>query len=210
MKIKIGPYLSWIGPYQIVDAIFFWLERYPEDKLAERWDYRLHDRMSEWLAGTWVNDLCEWIQSKRKRNINIRIDPWDTWGMDHTLAMIVVPMLKQLQATKHGSPMTDDEDVPEHLRSTAAPPKENEWDTDDNHFRRWDWIMDEMIWTFEQLSDDDSTAQFFTHPNEHDVFESNEDRLHAIKIDNEGLKKHEERISNGLRLFGKYYRGLWD
>jgi hypothetical protein len=210
MKIKIGPYKNCIGPYQIMDAIFFWHERYPEDKLAERWDYKLHDRMSEWLANTWVNDLCEWIQSKRERNIKIRIDPWDTWGMDHTLAMIVVPMLKQLQATKHGSPMTDDEDVPEHLRSTSAPDKENQWDVDSNHFKRWDWIMDEMIWTFEQLSMDDSTDQFFTHPNEDEVFESNEERLLAIKIDNEGLKKHEERISNGLRLFGKYYRGLWD
>jgi len=67
-----------------------------------------------------------------------------------------------------------------------------------------------MIWTFEQLSKDDSTDQFFTHPNEDEVFESNEERLLAIKIDNEGLKKHEERIKNGLRLFGKYYRGLWD
>ena len=210
MKIYIGPYKNSIGPYQIMDAIFFWHERYPEDKLAERWDYKLHDRMSEWLAGTWVNDLCEWIQSKRERNIKIRIDPWDTWGMDHTLAMIVVPMLKQLQATKHGSPMTDDEDVPEHLRSTSAPEKENQWDVDSNHFKRWDWIMDEMIWTFEQLSKDDSTDQFFTHPNEDEVFESNEERLLAIKIDSEGLKKHEERIENGLRLFGKYYRGLWD
>ena len=91
MKIKIGPYKNWVGPYQIVDAIFFWQDRHPDDKLAERWDYKLHDRMSEWLANTWVNDLCEWIQSKRERNIKIRIDPWDTWGMDHTLAMIVVP-----------------------------------------------------------------------------------------------------------------------
>jgi len=208
MRVKIGPYKNWIGPYQIVDGIFFWLEQYPDDKLAERWDYRLHDRMSEWLADTWVNDLCEWIQSKRKRNIKVRIDPWDTWSMDHTLAEIVVPMLKQLQKTKHGAPFTDDEDAPEHLRSTAAPAKENEWDTDDNHFKRWDWIMDEMIWTFEQLADDDSTAQFFTH---HDKpFKDINDRIANIEIDREGLDKHEERIKNGLRLFGKYYRGLWD
>ena len=208
MKIRIGPYTNWIGPYQIVDGIFFWQDRYPDDKLAERWDYRLNNRMSEWLADTWVNDLCEWIQSKRKRNIKIRIDPWDTWSMDHTLAEIVVPMLKQLHKTKHGAPFTDDEDVPEHLRSTAAPPKENEWDTDDNHFKRWDWIMDEMIWTFEQLADDDSTAQFFTH---HDKpFKDINDRIASIEIDQEGLAKHEERIKNGLRLFGKYYRSLWD
>jgi len=30
---------------------------------------------------------------------------------------------------------------------------------------------------------------------------------HEDKI---GLKKHQERINNGLRLFGKYYTNLWD
>jgi molybdopterin molybdotransferase len=48
----------------------------------------------------------------------------------------------------------DDIDVPEELRSTSAPPKENEYDTDANHFARWDWVMDEMIFAFEyQLKD---------------------------------------------------------
>jgi hypothetical protein len=32
-------------------------------------------------------------------------------------------MLKQLNATKQGAPLVEDEDVPEHLRSTAAPAK---------------------------------------------------------------------------------------
>jgi hypothetical protein len=54
--------------------------------------------------------------------------------MDHTLSHIVLPMLKQLKKDKHGSPLVDDEDVPEELRSTSAPAKENDWDIDDNHF----------------------------------------------------------------------------
>jgi hypothetical protein len=63
---------------------------------------------------------------------SIRIDPWDTWSMDHTLADIILPMLKQLRKTQHGAPCTDDEDVPEHLRSTKAKPKKNEWDVDES------------------------------------------------------------------------------
>jgi len=208
MKVKIGPYKNWIGPYQIVDALFFWHEKYPSDELEKRWDYRLHDKLSEWLASTWVNDFCEWVQSKRQRNIKIHIDKWDTWGMDHTLAMIIVPMIKQLHATKHGAPQVDDEDVPEHLKSTTAPPKENDYDVDENHFKRWDWVMDELIWTFEQIAMEDSTKQFFTHPTE--KFDNFKDHMEAIKVDREGLDAHEKRIENGLRLFGKYYRGLWD
>ena len=29
-------------------------------------------------------------------------------------------------------------------------------------------------------------------------------------FDDEGYKKHQERITNGLKLFGKYYQALWD
>jgi hypothetical protein len=123
--------------------------------------------------------------------------------MDYTLSPIIHPMLIQLKNTKHGSPYVEDKDVPEELRSTSAPPKENEYDTDDNHHLRWDWVMDEMIWTFQQLSNWDHDSKFFDHSNSDGTLES-------IKFDEEGFNKHNERIQNGLRLFGRYYRGLWD
>ena len=50
-----------------------------------------------------------------ERTINVRIDDFDTWSMDHTLAPIILPMLIQLKETKHGSPKVDDADVP-HLQ----------------------------------------------------------------------------------------------
>jgi hypothetical protein len=61
------------------------------------------------------------------------------------------------------APHTDDEDVPEYLRSHMAQPKEHEWDTDSLHFMRWDWILDEMIWAFEQKVNDNVEDQFFDH-----------------------------------------------
>ena len=33
---------------------------------------------------------------------------------------------------------------------------------------------------------------------------------HTLKMDYEGMKVYQERISNGFRLFGKYYENLWD
>jgi hypothetical protein len=118
-----------------------------------------------------------------KQKAEIEIHPYDTWSLDYTLAKIILPCLKQLKETKHGAPNTEDEDVPEWLRSTAAPPKENAWDIDANWFKRWDWIMDEMIFAFEFLNED------------------SDDRYDEQKND---------RCNNGLKLFGKYYRGLWD
>ena len=127
---------------------------------------------------------------RKNRAERIEIEPFDTWSMDYTLAMIVLPMLKQLKETKHGSPNVDDEDVPEHLYSTSAPPKENDWDTDDNWHKRWDWVLDEMIYAFD--------------------CKANKDEVYMRFEDRKEMEKEQERISNGFRLFGKYYESLWD
>ena len=33
---------------------------------------------------------------------------------------------------------------------------------------------------------------------------------HTYKLDAEGMQLVQKRITNGYRLFGKYYEGLWD
>jgi hypothetical protein len=129
--------------------------------------------------------------------------------MDHTLSYIILPLLKQLEATKHGAPHTDDEDVPEYLRSHMAQPKENEWDTDSLHFMRWDWILAEMIWAFEQKTIDDNDSQFFDHSTSNGKAPWDKDYI-GPKFDKEGYTKHHDRMQNGFKLFGKYYQNLWD
>ena len=187
----------------------------------------------EWVD-RWVDRLepvsrgIQWVLDRVHPKIEyVKIDRYDTWSMDHTLAHIVLPMLKQLKATKHGSPLVDDEDVPEHLRSTAAPAKENEWDIDDNHFKRWDWVMDEMIFAFECKIDDSwqdgyrsGDIDWISVPvdkdgnevpkGEHKFFQMKDGPKNTYKCDYEGMKVVETRIQNGFRLFGKYYQGLWD
>lgn len=199
MKVNMGPYKSWYGPYQLVDMLFFWIDRKgifaDDDSRHQRWDYRLSEWLGDKLADSWVNNVCNWIYSKRARKVRIHIDEYDTWSMDHTLSMIIHPMLEQLKATKHGAPHVDDEDVPEELRSTSAPElteeQKNYGGTDDNFFKRWDWVMDEMI---------------FAH---HCQFNDWEDEYYDRK-DYDGMREIEKRIANGFRLFGKYYQGLWD
>ena len=211
MKVYIGPYVSWIGPYQIADMIFFWCEKYPEKELAERWDYKLHDRLGPWLAKTWVGDFCQWFHEKKKRTEIIHIDGYDVWGADHTISLIVVPILKKLKEVKHGSPFVDPEDVPKEFKPTAKERKAAEahggWD-DKNH-ARWEWVLDEMIWAHEQIIDDDGDSKFFDHTEaekETDFTKS----IRKIKVDRKGLDAHHARIKHGLYLFGKYYRALWD
>ena len=161
-----------------------------------------------------VYNVFNWIWFDRRiQQVNVRIDKWDTWSMDHTLAHIVLPMLAQLKATTHGAPNIDDKDVPKELRSTSAAPKENSWDIDDNHFKRWDWILDEMIWAFDQKCRDHWEGDFYEYREMGPEESKDPDDLFGLKLvweDREGQKAHQERMTNGFRLFGKYYENLWD
>ena len=216
MKVIIGPYNNWFGPYQLAELLCFWAKEVKdEDGLLDkpRWVHRFGEWLAEKQDGTptLLHKFLLWVDHKKTRQVYVKIDKWDTWSMDHTLSHIVVPMLKQLQATKHGAPHVDDEDVPEHLRSTSAPPKEHDYDVDDNHFKRWDWALGEMIWAFEQKLDDNGDDQFYTHPSEAEkAGKSVQEQIQLIKVDREGLDAWQARKANGYRLFGKYYEALWD
>ena len=215
MKVIMNGYPNhWISPYTVIDYAFFWTDwsKCHRDKgIVEDKDFV--DR-PEWTE-KWANHLAPFCEGLKKvrQVINpeiryVKIDRYDTWSMDHTLAHIIHPMLVQLNKEKHGAPFTDDDDVPKELRSWMAEPKENEWDTDSNHFKRWDWIMGEMIWAFEQELKDDE-AEFFDHSESNEGENWNE-RLGKIKVDHEGLEAHQKRKANGYRLFGRYYSNLWD
>jgi len=139
----------------------------------------------------------------------IRIDRWDTWSLDHTLADIILPCLIQLKETKHGAPNVDMTDVPENLRIND-PENKAFWtngETDEKFFDRWDWILDEMIFAFSSKVEENWEQQYYG--------EWVEDSTKSCggyhkNPDDEGRKAHQKRMSNGFRLFGKYYENLWD
>jgi len=133
---------------------------YPKHRFYHNWLYALG----------WTNDA----------KVNVRIDPWDTWSMDSTLALIIAPMLEQLRDSTHGAPIVADIDRPEHLIGTVADTSKG--DVDEFHFEAWDWVLTEMLFAF------------------------------ASKHSGDGWESDasQKRITNGFRLFGKYYEGLWD
>jgi hypothetical protein len=213
MKVILSNYRNhWLSPYVILKTICFWEKN--EDRI-----YNLNDDINNPYE-KWVKFLEPFCQVWQKfldiihpRVMYVKIDRWDTWSMDHSLAHIIHPMLVQLNETKHGAPYTDDEDVPDEIKSTNAEPKENEWDTDSNHFKRWDYVLSEMTWAFEQELKDDDESQFFDHSECGDEkFPWNKDGqyISKLKLDKEGLEAHQKRKANGFRLFGRYYQNLWD
>ena len=156
---------------------------------------------------------------RREQKIKIHIDHWDTWSMDHTLSHIILPMLKQLKATTHGAPWVAVADVPKELRPTKKQLMDYQKDgtTDPKFFERWNWVLDEMIFAFDSKVNDGWEDQFETGESdlqwkklEDGNYQMVEGPKHTKVYDWEARKAYEERISNGFRLFGKYYQNLWD
>ena len=182
----------------------------------------------------WIYDhSINYLLKHRKRKIKVRIDREDTWSMDHTLAYIILPMLKQLKATKHGSPYIEPEDLPEELRLTEREDKvfnDGHWDKElnasqeeidaaSNKFHsQWKWVLDQMIWSFEQEVDEEGDYKHYYDPYEPgEIIEDDPNELldkawrsKMGKFNSEKHKAYHERKQLGFTLFGKYYQALWD
>lgn len=122
-----------------------------------------------------------------EREIEVKVHGYDAWGVDHTLSLIIVPVLQELRSQLHGAPCLEPHEVPEDLQSYV---EDEDWTKEDEHhkmniFRTWENILDEMIWAFSQIREDE------------------DDQLFACR-------EHQERINRGCELFGKFYRNLWD
>jgi hypothetical protein len=192
-----------------MEKIIFWREIDYEEPFIEK-------------CNTLLSPICTAIQKVldfiHPQITYVKIDKWDTWSMDHTLAYIILPMLKQLKAESHGSPWVDDEDVPKELRSAKKKRKSKrhsnpdiqmlDMDEDDMIHKRWQYVLDEMIWAFEQKVQDDPESQFFDFSESGHKLPWHENYV-GPKVDWDGLNAHNERKRNAFRLFGKYYENLW-
>jgi hypothetical protein len=162
--------------------------------------------------------------SRKNKAETIIIDDFDVWNLDHTLALIIVPALKVLKKKKQGAPFVKNDDVPENLRATKEELKQNDTggDTDKHYFERWDWVLDEMIWSFQQKLEDWEESYC---SGEHDMewieldkkdangkkmYEMVNGPKHTFQVDLEGIQKYQKRIDDGIMLFAKYYGALWD
>ena len=156
----------------------------------------------------------------------IIIDDHDIWSLDYTLARIIVPSLQTLKKNQHGSCNVDDKDLPKELSATA-----NNMNSQDIVHYQWEYILDVMIFAFTFIRDEreyswvsgEKTGILIP-----DLVSLRKDYpdigtlSHLARDHGEGKKKEystnvrlddsevDSYVTEGLRLFGKYYRGLWD
>ena len=183
--------------------------------------------------GRYPSDALSKRDPDAKQKKSIRIDRQDTWNMAETLGEIILPMLKQLRASKHGSPggmKGFQEDSNHHWPQMCFGfYKEDDKKANDLGHKQWEEIMDKMIWSFEQICMEDRDGQF--HSGKHNIIWTKVD-VHGNEVDSTytgeiyhrmdkgpfdthafdiaAYTKYYEKIQEGLDLFGKHYMGLWD
>jgi len=232
MKAKIGKYPHWFTTQRVEDAYLEWRHKKPAWDVDDREHTPLDRFVLKLLAG-WQTVLyytVNQIQGRRKQKVRVHVDNWDVWNAYHSLSYVILPVLERLREEKQGDPFVDSEDVPKHLRPTKKETKELEETgrVDDKHSDRWNYVLDAMIWSFQEIVEGKpGEEKFFT--GEMDIVwtpvdakgneVSEEDREYyrmdrgpndTHEVDWDGLKEYEERIDYGLRMFGKYFRALWD
>ena len=166
-----------------------------------------------------------------KQKVDIKIEPHDTYSLDRTLALIILPMLIQLKETQHGIPsefaMVGGEDYTDQQSFDFYTDSQREM-FEQEGVKRWNDILDKMIWSFEQIVTDNYESQYhygeavmgwektgekllnpLTNKYE-EMYEMIDKNPNEHYLDIVGLQEHEKRIQEGLELFGKYYRHLWD
>lgn len=178
-------------------------------------------------------DISDYPSGDADRKINVRIDPFDTWSLDHTLSIVILPALIQLKDTKQGIPS---EFVGEGIGGDLDNNhcfdfiKEDADQVFDKQCEKWEETLNKMIWSFLQLSiADDYDEQYYhgnpdfewkelegkTYPNP--VTGVNEPLYEMVNrnrtdywYDRVGHDLHCKRIQEGLDLFSKYFLSLWD
>ena len=164
-----------------------------------------------------------------RRKVKIQIDRYDTYSMDHTLAKIIYPMLLQLKETKQGIPgdFADAGGADYDPQSSFDFYTESHNDAFDEKVKEWDNILDKMIWSFQQIADDNWEIQYHHGEAKFDWVETEEivnpitqkkEKMYQMVdinpndhwIDFVGMRMHQDRIQEGIDLFAKYFMNLWD
>jgi len=227
LKVYIGPFDHWFKPARWLHTFICWWCGFDHTKwhIVEHRKIKAgdeYDKLNCWIKDSflykWLLVIENWF-NRRDRKISIHIDKYDVWNLGDTVAMIALPLMYEFKRQGiNGAPAVDDEDVPAYLRSTVAPAltqlEKQTGGVDKLWHQRWNWVVDEIIWSLEQVNDRDSESQFHSDvdpdkPRDEPGI-SFEESMRRGKYDSAGHEAHLARRQNGLRLFGKYLEALWN
>ena len=164
--------------------------------------YRVWYRSIDYLQDIFRGRRLKWFIQRRRRGFDDR----ELWSLDHTIAKYVYPRLKvfnKLSKVSIASCFFADEEKIEHDDADWAVAKKNQKDAYDKIEQAFFYILDgdESVATYSGLGErcmDDNKVVFPT-------LDEEEWKLYRKEMD-----RRAEVIEEGLEIFGKYFRTLWD
>lgn len=145
----------------------------------------------------WIKEIYWFIQK-----IDRGYSDCDLWGLYDHLSDIILPRLKSFRySSRKGVPS-----------SFVLPMDDNELT---ESTKNWNKTLDKMIFAFEYISSNEGFEKWFVKKYG-DVFQKDERYKIKTYSDEEchyNRWLHEEfenRCQEGLELFGRYFRNLWD
>ncbi len=106
----------------------------------KNWTNNLSDEVYESKPIQWFISAVNYLDDKFSGKTEyVKIDYYDIWSADSTLATIIHPLLVELKKDKTGYAIVADEDAPEELKEE----------------QRWHYILDAMIFSFEKIGKED-------------------------------------------------------
>jgi hypothetical protein len=152
MKINIGKYFSppininklenWYLSIRNKNCLYNWFLSIRNKNCL--FDYTFIDKIVFSIIDKlhfFARPINNWCEDRFNRKIKIKIDDYDIWNLDHTLALIIYPAMIKLKSQKCGISHVDYvEDVPENIR--------------DDPEKSWEYVLDEIIYSFGCMCDE--------------------------------------------------------
>ena len=164
--------------------------------------YRVWYRTVDYLQDIFCGRRLKWFIQRRRQGFDDR----ELWSLDYTIAKYVYPRLKvfnKINKVSIASCFFADEEKVEHDDADWAVAKKNQKDAYDKIEQAFFYILDddESVATYYGLGErcmDDNKVVFPT-------LDEEEWKLYRKEMD-----RRAEVIEEGLKIFAKYFRTLWD
>ena len=164
--------------------------------------YRVWSRTVDYLQDIFCGRRLKWFIQRRRQGFDDR----ELWSLDYTIAKYVYPRLKvfnKINKVSIASCFFADEEKVEHDDADWAVAKKNQKDAYDKIEQAFFYILDddESVATYYGLGErcmDDNKVVFPT-------LDEEEWKLYRKEMD-----RRAEVIEEGLKIFAKYFRTLWD
>ena len=151
-----------------------------------------------WPIYRFIRDSKFWLKSNYQR-LTKGYANVEAWNLCYYSAAYILPRLKHLRQNLHGYP------------SNLA----QEGSKYEDDFKKWQEILDKMIFSFEYIVNEDKYEDL-CYPPGYDFSTANmlkdmkNPESEKLKPDFDKLIPYEEKYKEGMELFAKHFRDLWD